>query len=134
MRKILALVLLLSLPSLASPEKIPADAWQPGTLKDVSESWHTRGGGAITGNQYGVHGAMGSHEYPIMLYTIETDAFIYNVELTLPNGRSKRPALTVNAPVKFTIEKSNFLIKDEQGKEYKLVIGKKTLKASSPAP
>ena len=69
-----------------------------------------------------------------MLYTIETDAFIYNVELTLPNGRSKRPALTVNAPVKFTIEKSNFLIKDEQGKEYKLVIGKKTLKASSPAP
>ena len=132
MRRLFILFTLLAIPVLTFAAKIPTDAWQSGILKDSSETWHTRGGGAITGNQYGLHGGMGSHEYPIVQYTIETAAYVYEVNLVLVNDRAKRPSLTVNSPIKFAIEKSNFYIKDEQGKQYKLVLDKKTLKATAP--
>jgi hypothetical protein len=127
MRKVLVVLVLLFV-SLPAFSKVPTDAWQTGTLADSSESSHTRGGGAITGNQYGVHGAMGTHEYPIVQYIIETDAYIYQANLVLHNDREKRPSLTIHGPIKFAILKSNFYIQDEQGKEYKLVLDKKTLK------
>lgn len=82
----------------------------------------------MTGNQYGVHGAMNSHEYPIVQYTIDAGAYVYQVNLVLHNDREKRPAVTIKAPIKFALEKSDFYIQDEQGKQYKLVIDKKTLK------
>lgn len=135
MRTMLAILLLLPIPTLASAAKIPADAWQTGTLVDSSETWHTRGGGAISSQPgYGIHGAMGSHEYPIVQYTIETDTYTYEADLVLVNARAKRPAVTVKGPIKFTIDKSNFYIQDEQGKQYKLVLDKKTLKATGPQP
>lgn len=131
MRRLFILFVLLAIPALTFAAKIPADVWQSGTLKDSSETWHTRGGGAITGNQYGLHGAMGNHEYPIVQYTIETAAYVYEVNLVLVNDRAKRPSLTVNGPIQFAIEKSIFYIKDDQGKQYKLILDKKTLKAKT---
>jgi hypothetical protein len=104
-----------------------------GTLTDSSESWHTRSGGAVTGNQYGVQGAMGSHEYPIVQYTIETATYVYQVDLVLRRDREKRPAVTIKGPIKFALEKSDFYIQDEQGKQYKLVLDKKTLNATASA-
>ena len=129
MRKVLA-VLVLLLVSLPAFSKVPANAWQTGTLADSSESFHTRGGGAITGNQYGLHGAMGTHEYPIVQYTIETDSYIYQANLVLHNDREKRPSLTVHGPIKFAIVKSDLYIQDENGKEYKLVLDKKAMKTT----
>lgn len=129
MRKTLAASLFLAFCLPLAAKNIPADAWQTGTLTDSSESWHTRGGGAMTGNQYGVHGAMGSHEYPIVQYTIDAGAYVFQVNLVLHNDREKHPAVTIKAPIKFAIdEKADFYIQDERGKRYKLVIDKKTLK------
>jgi hypothetical protein len=129
-RKSLVILLLAAISPFASAKSIPADAWQTGTLVDSSESWHTRGGGVITGNQYGTHGAVGSHEYPIVQYTIESSTYVYQVDLVLHRDRDKRPSVTVKGPIRFAIQKSDFYIQDEQGKEYKLVLDKKTLRAA----
>lgn len=131
MRKVLAILLLLFVALPAFSKSVPAEAWQTGTLIDSSESFHTRGGGVVTGNQYGVHGAMGSHEYPIVQYTIETDLLTYQADLVLRRDRDKRPSLTIHGPIKFAILKSDFYIQDERGKEYKLVLDKKTLKTAA---
>ena len=132
MRQTIGIVLLLSLSCIAFAEKIPADAWQTGTLKDSSESWHSRSAGAINGNTgYGVHGTMVSREYPIVQYSIETDTYTYEANLVLKHAKDKQPPVTVNGPIKFAIIKNDFYIQDEQGKEHKLVLVKKTLKESS---
>lgn len=112
----------------------PADAWQTGTLKDSSESWHSRSAGSIYGTSnptYGnVHGSMASREYPIVQYTIDTPGYVYQANLVLRHAKDKQPPLTVNGPIKFAIVKSDFYIQDEQGKEHKLVLVKKTLKTA----
>lgn len=130
MNKSLAVLLLCLVPLPAFSKSIPADAWQSGTLKDSSESSHVRSGGVINGNEYGTHGVMASHEYPIVEYTIETETYIYQVNLVLRRDRDKRPALTIHGPIKFAIVKSDFFIQDEQGKQYKLVLARKTLKTN----
>ena len=42
----------------------------------------------------------------------------------------KQPPVTVNGPIKFAIVKNDFYIQDDQGKEHKLVLVKKTMKPS----
>jgi hypothetical protein len=128
MRLSLAAILLLSLSGIAAAEKIPADAWQTGTLKDSSESWHSRSAGTLNGSQ----GVMLSREYPIVRYTIDTDAYTYEADLVLRHAKDKQPTVTVNGPIKFAIVKSDFYFQDEEGKQYKLVLAKKTLTAASP--
>lgn len=131
MRQTIGIILLVSLSCIAFAEKIPADAWQTGTLKDSSESWHSRSAGSINGNTgYGVHGTMVSREYPIVQYSIETEAYTYEANLVLKHAKDKQPPVTVNGPIKFAIIKNDFYIQDEQGKEHKLVLVKKTLKTT----
>ncbi len=131
MRLTLVGLLLLSASIALFAEKIPADAWQTGTLKDSSESWHSRSAGTINGNTgYGVHGTMVSREYPIVQYSIETDTYTYEANLVLKHAKDKQPPVTVNSPIKFAIIKNDFYIQDEQGKEHKLVLVKKTLKTA----
>jgi hypothetical protein len=101
MRQTLCILLLFSLACTAVAEKVPADAWQTGTLKDSSESWHSRSAGYVNGNPntaYGVHGSMASHEYPIVQYIIETATYTYEANLVLHNAREKQPPVTVNGP------------------------------------
>ena len=133
-RQTVAIVLLLSFSCVCFAEKVPSEAWQTGTLKDSSESWHSRSAGYINGNSNptygGVHGAMASREYPIVQYTIETATYTYEANLVLRNAKDKQPTVTVNGPIKFAIVKSDFYIQDEQGKERKLVLVKKTLRAA----
>lgn len=73
---------------------------------------------------------MASREYPIVQYTIETATYTYEANLVLRNAKDKQPTVTVNGPIKFAIVKSDFYIQDEQGKERKLVLVKKTLRAA----
>jgi hypothetical protein len=127
MRVTLALLLFACLPAFSA--KVPADAWQGGTLRDSSESWHSKSAGTVHGN----HGSMSSREYPIVRYVIDTDGYIYEADLVLGHANAKQPAVTVNGPIKFAIVKSDFYIQDEQGKEFKLVLAKKTLKTPPPA-
>jgi hypothetical protein len=134
MRQTLCVLLLFSFACTAVAEKVPTDAWQTGTLKDSSESWHSRSAGYINGNSNpnygGVHGSMASHEYPIVQYIIETATYTYEANLVLHNAREKQPPVTVNGPIKFAIVKNDFYIQDDQGKEHKLVLVKKTMKPS----
>jgi hypothetical protein len=115
-------------------EKIPADAWQTGTLKDTSESWHSRSAGSIHSYQGNLHGAMASREYPIVHYIVETDQYIYEADLVLRRKGKEQPAVTVNGPIKFAVVKSDLYVQDEQKKEFKLVSLKKTLKTAVLEP
>ena len=99
--------------------KIPADAWQNGTLVHSEESWHSR---AVQSNQ---------REYPIVRYTVDTSEYTYDADLVLRRATDKQPAVTVNGPIKFTIIKSDFYIQDEQGKAWKLVLARKTAKTAA---
>ena len=50
-----------------------------------------------------------SDEYPIVQYTIDAGAYVYQVNLVLHNDREKHPAVTIKAPIKFAIDnKSDF--------------------------
>ena len=134
MRLSLVVLLLLLLPGIVAAEKIPANAWQTGTLTDSSESWHSRSVGYITGGQgYGVHGGMVSREYPIVRYVIDSDTYQYEAELALRHKRDNHPSVTVNGKIKFAIVNSDLYVQDEQGKEFKLtLVKKKTLKIEQP--
>ena len=65
-------------------------------------------------------------------YSVETDTYIYEADLVLPNAKAEQPAVTVNGPIKFAIVKSDLYLQDEQGKQFKLVLAKKTLKENTP--
>jgi hypothetical protein len=115
---IAVLLFLFVSPSFAS--KIPADAWQTGTLVSSEESWHSRVAGA--------NGMVVGREYPIVHYVIDTPQYTYEANLALKHQRAKRPALTVNGPIRFAFVKSDLSIQDENGKEIEVKLTKKTLK------
>jgi len=106
--------------SLSFAAKIPADAWQTGTLASSEESSHSRLAGA--------NGMVVGREYPIVHYIIDTPQYTYEADLVLKHQRDKRPALTVNGPIKFAFVKSDLYIQDEDGKEIEVKLTKKTLK------
>ncbi|HLW83888.1 MAG TPA: hypothetical protein VKR60_01655 [Candidatus Sulfotelmatobacter sp.] len=130
MRRAITFIVVLTLLPAAIAAKVPADAWQTGKLTDTSEKWHSRTVGTLNSNG----GLLVGRDYPIVRYVIETDAYTYEGELALRHRRDPRPSLTVNGPIKFAVVKSDLYIQDEQAKEYKLVLAKKTLKTASPQP
>jgi hypothetical protein len=85
---IVILLLLLVSPSFAA--KIPADAWQTGTLVSTEESWHSR--------VAGMNGMVVGREYPIVHYVIDTPQYSYEADLALRHQRDKRPALHCEWP------------------------------------
>jgi hypothetical protein len=113
--------------SLALAVKIPVDAWQTGTLINSEESWHSRTVGTINNGS----GVLVGREYPIVHYVIDTPTYTYDADLVLRHRRDKQPAVTVNGPIKFTFVKSDMYIQDEDGKEIKLRMTKKTLKQAN---
>lgn len=119
---VLASTLFLAAAGLAA--KVPADAWQSGTLTDSQESWHSRTVGTLNNG----NGMLVGREYPIVHYTIDTPGHVYEADLALRHRRDKQPSLTVNGPIKFAVVKSDLYIQDEDGKEIKLTLTKKTLK------
>jgi hypothetical protein len=104
--------------------KIPPDAWQAGTLTSSEESWHSRTVGTINNGT----GVLVGREYPIVHYVIDAPTYTYEADLVFRHRRDKQPAVTVNGPIKFTFIKSEMYIQDENGKESKLTLTKKTLK------
>jgi len=122
----LSLATLLLFVCYAFPTKIPTEAWQSGTLVSSEESWHSRTAGAINNGQ----GVLVGREYPIVHYVIDTPTYTYDADLVLRHPRDKQPAVTVNGPIKFAFVKSDMYVQDENGKEIKLTLTKKTLKQS----
>jgi hypothetical protein len=124
MRLTVIILLLAVLPAIAA--KVPADGWQTGTLKDSSESWHSRTVGTVNASG----GLLVGRDYPVMRYVIDAGSYSYEAELALRHRHDKQPSVTVNGSIKFAILESDFYIQDEQSKEFKLVLVKKTLNAA----
>lgn len=130
MRLTLAALLLASLPAIAA--KVPADAWQTGTLADISDEQR-----AVTTEHehtYGTHrnSTTTDSSYVVPHYILETDKYTYEA---IANGgdRRRRLAVTVNGPLKYALVGTDFYIQDEQGKEHKMTVLKKTLRTPQPA-
>jgi hypothetical protein len=113
-----ALLLLVSLSSLAATK---ARAWQEGTLKDVT----SEPGSRIVGTMNQGHGTVVQARNDATFYFIETADYTYVAKRTLTRRGDKQVPVTVNDPVKFAIEKDDFYLLDEKGKEHKLTLEKK---------
>jgi hypothetical protein len=118
MRRILPFVVVL-LWVLSAAARVPASAWQSGTLKDLTTDTESR--------IVGLNGMLVQGHIVITHYFIESSAYIYEADLRL-HAKDKQPPVTVNAPIKFALVGSDFYIQDEEGKEHKLMLVKKILK------
>jgi hypothetical protein len=131
MRLPLAVVLLLiAIPAFAA--KVPADAWQTGTLTDIvdeqkavtNEHTHTYG------NRQ--HSTTTDASYLIPHYLIETDKYVYEA-IANSGDRRRTLTVTVNGPLKYALLGNDLYVQDEKGKEHKMTVLKKTLKTQQPS-
>jgi hypothetical protein len=119
-----ALSLLILVGDTCLADKILDSDWKTGTLIDVTSQTGRRTVGSVSGGQGQVHTLRDDATY----YEIDAGDLIYVAKRTLTRRGDKQLKLTVNMPVKFAIKKDDFYILDEDGKEHKLSIEKKTLK------
>src|ERR1044072_1418467 len=105
MVRILGLILLIVIPLSALKDK----EWQEGKLIDIKNEPYTEGSVFVSG---GVHKER-------ITYVIEAGTYIYSAS-HLHYRRDKTMPITVNAKVKFAIEKTKFYLLDEDGKEHDL--------------
>jgi hypothetical protein len=105
---------LLALPSSAMPDK--KREWQEGKLIDIkSEAYAT---GTVLG---------GTASKERISYVIDAGQYTYTFS-HLHFRHDKAMPVTVNAVIKFAIEKNKVYILDEDGKEHELKFEKKALK------
>ena len=101
-------------------------AWTTGTLVDSQTERGTR--------TVGIPSTIGSGPIiatlpnDLTLYTIDDGAYLWVVSRRLTKKHDKPLDLTINAPVKFSIEKGDCYLLDDEGKEHKLMVEKKILK------
>jgi len=119
--------LILSL--LAQAAKVPDSAWQAGTLADISDEQR-----AVTTQRehaYGSrrHSTTTDTSYQIPHYIIEANGYE-----AIGNGgdRRRRLPFTINGPLKYAIVGADLYIQDEQGKQHKMTVLKKTLQTPHP--
>jgi hypothetical protein len=125
-------VLFFFLSSLVFATKIPDSSWQPGTLTSIDDEQLA----VTTEHEH----AYGSHRhstttdtsYTIPHYFIDATGYTYE---TIANGGDRRRSLsvTINGPLKYAFVGTDLYIQDEQGKEHKMTILKKTFKTPQPA-
>jgi len=64
----------------------------------------------------------------VTYYTIDDGKYLWVVSRRMTKKDDKPLNLTINAPVKFAIEKKTCYLLDEQGEEHKLAVERKRLK------
>jgi hypothetical protein len=115
--------------------------WQTGKVLDSQRSRYfagTVGNANMTGTaqatgNYGVYqGNTSSSQTAVYrvyeTFLIEGEKYAYLAQERLRWRWSKAANLTVNGPVKFTVEKRNLFVIDEDGKEHEMKILKKILR------
>jgi hypothetical protein len=115
--------------------------WQQGRLVSTDEARYFAGtiGSANTqgtlhdSGDYGTYSGttIGSQTavYRVyQTYVIESDSYVYVARERLRWKWSKPANLTINAPIRFAIEKDKMFILDEDGREHEARITKKILK------
>jgi hypothetical protein len=118
-------------------------AWQTGKILDSQRSRYFAGtvGSANTNGTAQANGNYGTYQgntnsseravYRVFeTFLIEGDTHAYLAEERLRWRWSKPANVTVNAPVKFTVEKHKLFVIDEDGKEHEMEIVKKVLRQS----
>ncbi len=126
MRVLLCAFLMAAFAAPCVAEKIHDSDWKTGKLTDVRFEKDSRIVGVT--DQHG--GEITQRRNDSTYYEIDAGDLVYVVKQALRHKRDKQLNLTVNAPVKFAIIKGDFYVLDEDGKEQKLSIEKKTLKAT----
>lgn len=104
--------------------------WRQGVLKDVAVERESRmlgiySGGTQIGNTSTAHGSLVQVPITIMSYTIETADYEFVAGRSM-RRRDKPLSVTINDAVSFAVEKTDLYLKDDAGKEHKLVLMKKT--------
>jgi hypothetical protein len=131
----IALTLCLSVVALGASK--PRD-WQDGKVLDSQRSRYfagTIGNASTTGNADGngsYSGATNGSQTAVYrvfeTFVIEGDKYVYMTQERLKWRWSKPANVTVNAPVKYAVEKRKLFVMDEDGKEHEMEIVKKTLR------
>jgi hypothetical protein len=121
LRLTLISVVLCSVVSLAKDR-----TWITGTLVDSETERGTRTVGIPSTVGSGPMNATLRND--VTLYTIDDGKYLWVVSRRMVKKNDKPLDLTINASVKFAIEKGDCYLLDEQGKEHKLVVEKRTLK------
>jgi len=102
-------------------------AWTTGTLVNAETERGTRDVGVpptiLTGPK------VLTLRNDVTYYTIEDGKYVWVVSRRMTKKDDKPLDVTVNATVKFAIEKKVCYLLDEQGQEHKLVVERKTLKS-----
>jgi hypothetical protein len=141
-----AVFVMMLLPAVApSAEKVRN--WQTGKVLDTERSRYfagTVGSGNTTGTaqsngNYGTYqGQTNTSQTAVyrvyQTFAIEGDTRVYVAQERLRWKWSKAANLTVNAPVKFSVEKWKLFVVDDDGKEHEMEIIKQVLKEAAPAP
>jgi hypothetical protein len=126
MRRLLCGVLFLGIFSAVSAAK--DRAWTTGILVNSETQRGTR--------TVGIPSAIGSGPMiatlrnDVKLYTIDDGRYVWVVSRRMLKKHDKPINVTINAPVKFAVEDQDCYLLDDQGKEHKLVVEKKTLKTN----
>ena len=114
----LILILLAVVPFAHAKEKYRD--WQDGILMDSSTDKGTR----LLGDANGLL----TFRNDVIYYQIDTAKTAYFVARTLRSRKDKALDVTVNGLVRFAIDGSTCYLRDEEGKEHKLSVEKKTAK------
>lgn len=115
-----------------------AHDWKNGTLVESADERLTSGGGgpiAIArsggGDDYATAAAIAANRPRTVTergFVIQGGGYVYMVKCRV--GRHP-PNVTIRGPIKYALEKGKFYIQDEDGREFSMVLMKKSL--SSPA-
>jgi hypothetical protein len=126
MRRLLCGVLFLGIFSAVSVAK--DRAWKTGTLVNAETQSGTRTLGIpptiVTGP------IIKTLRNDVTFYTIDDGKYVWVVSRHMTKAEDKPLNVTVNAPVKFAIEKKNCYLLDDQGEEHKLTLERKILKTN----
>jgi len=109
--------------------------WQTGRLLDSERNRYFAGtvGSATTGIQYPnlpttTNTSQNASYRVYETFVIEGDQYVYQAQERLHWKWSKPANLTVNGPVKYTVEKQKLFVLDEDGKQHEMEIVKKILR------
>lgn len=108
--------------------------WKTGKLLDTDSTRYTTTSGSNTRGQINPDGTYSSStsattaSYRKFIFVVRGDDITYVVSHVLSWRWSKEIQLTVNGPVKYAVEKNDFYILDEKGREFKMKIEKKILR------
>lgn len=124
MKKALLSILLLSVSAFAG--RFPESAWKTGVLKRVSTDPVAPASDRAGKKAF-------RHGYAVTYYFIESGDYLYEGE-TLHRKNHKDFSVDVNAPVKFLLTDSDLYLRDNKGKQHKLLLLNTIRTAAPPAP